>query len=427
MNSNFNGEGQINNLLSYLLNDKPLSANLTVNADKVNLNDWIAVSADTTKKGTAAATPFVVPANLDIVLNTKVNNLKYDKVDIQNLSGVLQIEDQSVKLNNVNGNALDGTMKINGSYSTKESKTKPAIAMSYEVAQVDIQKTFYAFNTAQKLMPIGKYLSGKLTSVLSANGKLGDNTDIDMSTISGNGNLFLIEGFLSKFAPLDKIASVLNVKELQSISMKDVKTFFEFSNGKLLVKPFTVKVKNIEMEIGGLQGIGFDEGINYAINIKLPRALMGTQGNQFVNGLMKSVNAKGVPLKLGETVNLKMAMGGTIKSPTLKVDLKQSGETLADQMQEQVKDYVQARIDSARKATQDTINSLRRQLEIAARDELRKRMLGNKDTTATKDSTPVKNSGEKTKESIKGLLDNLLRKKKKDSLLNVPKDTLLKQ
>jgi AsmA-like C-terminal region len=428
MNANFTGGGQINNLLSYLLNGKALSANLTVHADKINLNDWIGVTpTDTVKKSTAAVKPFVVPANLDIVLNTKIDKLLYDKVDIQNLAGSLQITDQTVKLSNVNGRAMDGTIKINGFYSTKESKSKPAISMSYDVSQVDIQKTFFAFNTSQKLMPIGKYLSGKLTSVLSANGKLGDNMDIDMSTISGNGNLFLIEGFLSKFAPLDKIASVLNVKELQSISMKGVKTFFDFSNGKLLIKPFTVKIKNIEMEIGGLQGIGFDEGINYAINIKLPRALMGTQGNQFVDKLVKQVNAKGVPLNLGETVSLKMAMGGTIKSPTLKVDLKQSGETLANQMKQQVKDFVQAKIDSAKKATQDTINSLKRQLEMAAREELRKRMKGNNDTTVTKDSTPVKNSAEKTKESIKGLLDNLLKKKRKDSLQNLPKDTLTKK
>ncbi len=425
MNSNFNGEGQINNLLSYLLSGKALSANLSVNADKINLNDWIGVPADTTATATksSAAKPFVVPANLDIVLNTNVGNLKYDKVDIQNLSGILQIADQAVKLTNVNGNALGGTMKINGSYSTKESKVKPAIAMSYDVAQVDIQKTFYAFNTAQKLMPIGKFLSGKITSVLSANGKLGDNMSVDMSTISGNGNLFLIEGFLSKFAPLDKIASVLNVKELQSISLKDVKTFFEFSNGKMLIKPFTVKIKNIEMEIGGLQGIGFDEGMNYAINIKLPRALMGTQGNQFVNNLAKAVNAKGIPLNLGETVNLKMAMGGTIKSPTLKVDLKQSGETLVQQMQQQVKDFVQAKVDSAKKAATDTLNAIKKQLGNAALEELRKRMLNNKDTTAVKDSTPVKNSGEKTKESVKGLLDNLLKKKPKET----PKDTANKQ
>lgn len=414
-NSNFTGGGQINNLLSYLLSGKPLSADLTVASDKVNLNDWIGVSADTTAKGPATK-PFVVPANLDISLNTKISDLQYDNITIKDLSGNLQVDDEAVKLNNVNGNALDGTIKINGSYSTKESKTKPAIAMSYDVNQVDIQKAFYAFNTAQKLMPIGKFLGGKFTSVLSANGKLGENMSVDMNTISGNGNLFLIEGFLSKFAPLDKIASTLHVKELESISMKDVKTFFEFSNGKMLIKPFTVKIKDIEMEIGGLQGIGFDEGINYAINLKLPRTLMGTQGNQFVDNLAAAVNSKGIPLKVGETVNLKIGMTGSIKNPLLKVDLKQSGETLVDQMKEQVKDFAQAKIDSAKNAVKDTLNILKKQLEEKAKEELRKKIFGTKDTTAAAvtDSTAPATKPEDKKPSLKDLL-NKLNKKPKDT------------
>jgi hypothetical protein len=143
---------------------------------------------------------------------------------------------------------------------------------------------------------------------------------------------------------------------------------------------------------------------------------MGTQGNQFVDNLVNAVNAKGVPVKVGETVNLKLAMGGTIKNPTLKVDLKQSGETLADQMQQQVKDFAQAKIDSAKNAARDTLASVKKQLEDAAKEELRKKLFGGKDTaTSTQDSVPAKKPEEKTKESVKGLLDNLLKKKQKDT------------
>ena len=78
-------------------------------------------------------------------------------------------------------------------------------------------------------MPIGKFIAGKLTSQMSMKGKLGDNMMPDMSTLTGNGNLLLIQGFLSKFAPLDKIAGTLNVKALEQISVKDIKNYFEFS------------------------------------------------------------------------------------------------------------------------------------------------------------------------------------------------------
>ena len=72
------------------------------------------------------------------------------------------MQDEEVKLNNIHGDALDGSITINGSYSTKENKEKPAITMSYDVDKVDVQKTFYAFNTVQKLMPIGKFLGREI-------------------------------------------------------------------------------------------------------------------------------------------------------------------------------------------------------------------------------------------------------------------------
>ena len=412
LKTKFNGNGHIDNLLNYLFSGKPLSAQLAVNADKINLNDWMGVSEDTTAADASA--PFVVPKNLDVVINAKVDRVDYDKVQIDNLSGNLLVKNEEVKLNNIHGNALDGSITINGTYSTLENKTKPAITMSYAVDKVDIQKTFYAFNTVQKLMPIGKFLAGKLTSSLSANGKLGQGMDIDMSTLSGAGNLLLIEGFLSKFAPLDKIASSLHVAELEKISLKDVKTFFEFSNGKMLIKPFKVKIKDIEMEIGGLQG--YDESLDYTINMQLPRALMGQQGNQLVNNLVTKINAKGIPINVGEMVNLKIDLGGFVKNPSIKIDLKQGAQTLAAQMQQQVQEFAQAKIDSAKVAAKDTLESIKKQLGDAAKEELRKQLFGKKDTTALLDSAaPKKDPIKSVKESGKGLLQNILKKPVKDT------------
>jgi hypothetical protein len=411
LSTNFSGSGQINNLLNYTLQNTPLSATFNLIADNVDLNDWMGTPADTSTKGPAAA-PFAVPANLNVLLNSKVDKVHYDKLDITNLTGSLKINDETVTIADLSGNALDGTIKVNGTYSTRESKTKPAISLLYNVDKVDVQKTFLAFNTVQQLMPVAKFIAGKLTSNLNMNGHMGENMMPDLSSLTGNGNLLLIEGFLSKFAPLDKIASTLNVKALEQVSLKDIRSSFEFSNGQVLVKPFTVKVKDIDMQIGGMQGL--DQSLNYVINMKLPRALMGDKGNQLVNNLVSQVNSKGVPLKVGDIVNLNLKLSGFLSNPTIKTDLKQGAENLADQMKQQALDFAKAKIDSTKtaitSAVKDTIASVKQQAIQAAKDELSKKILNGQ--TSPADSGKAK---PKPAESVKGLVNDLFKKKVKDT------------
>jgi hypothetical protein len=413
LQTNFSADGTINNLLGYALKDQPLNGNLNVTADKLNLNDWMGVSSDTATQ-TEASDPFAVPGNIEFVLNSKVDEVIYDKLTIQNLNGSMQIADETVKLNDIKGDALDGTMQINGSYSTKVSKKQPDISLAYDVKGLDVQKTFYAFNTVQKLMPAGKFIAGKLTSQLSFTGKLGQNMMPDLNSLTGQGNLLLIEGFLKKFAPLEKLASTLNVKELEAVSLRDVKNYIEFTNGKVLVKPFKVKVKDIDMEIGGMHG--FDQTMDYMVNLKLPRALMGEKGNQYVNNLVTQVNNKGVPVKLSDVVNLNVKMGGTISNPQLKTDLKQSATNLADDMKQQAADFAKQKIDSTKTAVKtavkDTLASAKKQVTQALKDEVGKQLFQRNDSAGASTSSDPK---KKLEETGKGLIDNLnpFKKKKK--------------
>lgn len=404
MNTNFQANGYVNNLLPYVLQNQPLDGVMNVKADNVNLNELMGVSTDTTKKNTPESKPFIVPKNLNLTLNAIVDNVHYDKLDMSNISGALKVANETVEMNNVKAKALNGDVAFTGFYSTKLDVKKPDISMTYNVNNVDIQKTFYAFNTVQKLMPVGQFLAGKLTSSLTLTGKLGDNMMPDLSTLTGNGNLLLLEGLLSKFSPVDKIASTLNVAQLQSISMKDVKTFFEFTNGKVFVKPFTVKVKDIEMEVGGSHG--FDQLLDYTINMKLPRALMGAAGNNLINNLTSQANAKGLPVKVSDVVNVQMKLGGNIKSPTLKTDLKQSATSLADEVKTQATQFVQNKIDSTKAAVtsaiKDTVKAVKNQIINDAKNEIIKNVLGNKDTTQ-QSNDPKK----KVEDAGKNLLKNL--------------------
>lgn len=411
LNSNFTANGVLDNLIGYALKNEPLKGTVNVSVDKMNLNDWMGTDTATTTSaasGATTSTPFLVPAGIDLVLNAKAGTVTYDKVNYSNINGSIALTDETVKLQNVQASALEGTMNFNGSYSTKVNKKDPAISLSYDVKDIDIQKAFMSFVTVKKLMPIGQFLAGKLNSQLSVTGTLNGNMMPDLSSLTGKGNLLLLEGALKKFAPLEKIASTLQIAELQSITLKDIKNSIEFANGKVLVKPFIVKVKDIEMQIGGTHS--FDQTIDYIVAMKVPRKYLGTQGNNLINGLVTQANNKGLNVKMSELIDLNIKMGGSMTNPTIRTDLKEvAGDAVAD-LKQQAQDFAQQKIDSAKQTIKDTIASVKNQVLNDVKEDVKNKLFGNKDSTQkTNNLDSSKNKAEK---AVKGALDNLFKKKK---------------
>lgn len=239
-------------------------------------------------------------------------------------------------------------------------------------------------------------------------GKLHGDMMPDLSTLTGKGNLLLIEGILKKFAPLEKIASVLQIDELKSVTIKDIKNYIEFAKGKVLVKPFTFKVKDIEMEIGGMHG--FDQSIDYIVQMKVPRKYLGNDGNNLLNNLAAQAVSKGIPVKLGDIVNLTIKMGGTLTSPTIKTDLKEAAGDAMKDMQQQAVDFAKAKADTIRQTVKDTLTSVKNQVVNDLKDEIKNKVFGNKDSTKTNNLDTTK---KKTEQTIKNTLNTLFNKKKK--------------
>jgi len=415
--TNFNANGYFDNLIGYALKNETLAGTLNVSADKVDLNKLMGTTSaaptpvpaakDTAAKTTAptaASEPFAVPKNLNLTLNAKAGDVKYDKVDYKNIAGTLAVKDETVSMKDVKMEALDGTIALGGSYSTKASKKKPDISLNYDIQNLDIQKTFMAYNTVQKLMPIGQFIAGKLTSKLTLNGKLGETMMPDLGSLTGSGSMLLLQGVLNKFAPLDKLASALDISGLKEITLKDVKSYFDVADGKVFVKPFNVKVQDVDMEIGGKHGL--DQSIDYVINMKVPREKLGSRANSLVNNLVSQANNKGIPLKVSDMVNFKVNLGGSITNPTVKTDLAGSGNSLADDMKNQAKELVEAK----KAAAKDSLQSVKNQAVQAGKDYLTSVLSGRKDSTGTKDSAQ-KNPKQQLEEKGKSILKGLFNKK----------------
>ncbi|MCU0381299.1 MAG: AsmA-like C-terminal region-containing protein, partial [Chitinophagaceae bacterium] len=411
-------KGRVEHFIGYALEKETLKGALTVKADKVMLNDWIGTETGT-GEDSVNSTVFLVPARIDLQLDASADELVYDKVSYANLRGTLIVRDEQVILEEVRMEALDGSITMNGRYDTRDANGHPAVAMEYRMTNMDIQKTFYAYNTVQKLMPVGQFISGRMHSTMKLSGLLGKDMMPDLSTLEGQGSLFLVDGVLKKFAPVEKLASELGVSGLGDITLRDIKNYVRVSQGKVLVKPFHVNLGGIETDIGGTQGI--DQVMDYLLVMQVPRAMMGEKGNALMNRLSSEAGAKGIPVSLGETVPLNARIGGTIQKPTIHIDFRQSAKGAADAFKAQAGAFVEQKKDSLRQvayatgnALKDSAKLIRDQAVQGYKSDLIRTLKGEADSNAGKTATTDRVK-ESSGEAVKGVLNGLLKKKKSGS------------
>lgn len=403
MKTNFSGNGSVDNLLAYYLSNESLTGSFTLLADQVDVNKFMGTAPAPAPAANTppppATDPFVVPANLDLELKTTVGTVKYDNILLTAVSGGLTVRNETVTLNNVSGKGLDGTISMSGTYSTKNDKKNPDISFDYNVQNVDIQKTYNTFEVVQKMMPSAKYMSGKVSSKLSMKGKLGPDMSPVMNALTGNGELMVLSGLLSGFPVTEQLAEKLKLTQFKNFPLKDLKIFFAFENGRVVVQPYKLKIGNdIDAEIGGSHG--FDQTLKYGANIVVPRSLFGGAGNAMVNDLVSKATSKGIPVTLGDKINLAVNITGTTTKPKIETDLKNQANNAINNIKEEIKKEVERRVDSVKTVVKDTVKAIKEQAKTQIKDEIKKQMAGEGDK---KPEETIKNAGEKAKEGLKGL------------------------
>ena len=405
LGTNFNGDGTINNLLGYYLHNEALSGAMHFAADQLDVNKFMGTSTTPASKtpDTSHMSVFVVPDNLDITLTATVGSVKYDKLLLTDVQGSLVIRNEVINLQNISCKGLDGTIKMDGFYSTKANKKKPDFQFDYNVDGIDVQKTYTAVDMVPKMMPAGKYVSGKMASHLSISGKLGSDMKPDMNSLSGKGDMQMQNGQLSNFPVTDQLADKLNMPKLKSMPLKDIKMTFSIENGRVIVQPYKFKIDQMDAEVAGSHG--FDQTIQYGVNLAVPTSMMGAQGTAMVSNLISQANSKGLGLKMGDKVNLAVNITGTVTSPKIETNLKNVAGNAVDNVKKQIEQVVQQKADSIKSVVKDTVKALKTQAVNAAKEELKKQLLGGSDTSK-KSGNPkdaINDAADKAKKGLKGL------------------------
>lgn len=398
--SDITATGTITNLLGFLLSDKKLQGSFNVTSNTFAISDFMVedTSVDNSNKTTSASESLKIPDFLDCTITANANTVIYDNLNLKNVKGQLLIKDQNANLKNMTTDLFNGQLGISGNVSTKEAK--PRFDMQLAMQQFDISQSFKNLEMLKVLAPIAKVVQGKLNSTIDVSGYLDANFSPDLSTISGSALAEILTSNIdvSKSPLLSSLDSKLNFIDFDKIE-KDIKTVLSFKDGQVSVKPFTIKYKDIPIEISGSHS--FSNSMNYSAVLQVPAKYLGSEVSQLIEKINDpDVNKITVPV----TANIR----GTFSSPNISTDLTSGVTHLTKQLIEIQK---QKLIGNGKDKVKDLLGGL---------------LGGNKNNTKT-DSTRTDSTKTTPKddvnEEVKNILGNILRGKKKSKNKKVQDST----
>ncbi|MBL7952886.1 MAG: AsmA family protein [Flavobacteriales bacterium] len=349
--SNIQAKGRMDNYIQWWLKDSTLTGSFDMTANKFDLNELMGPSAPEDTAAAAADTTSLtvieVPGNIDFRMGMAVKEVIYDDMKLANVRGGMHIHDHRVDLKDVFFNIFGGSITMAGGYDTKNI-AKPAIDLTYDVKELDIEETVKYMETVQKMAPIAKTCKGKFSTNLAMTAILDQHMQPDMNTLAGRGTLRTKSVRVDGFQPLVDIAKALKIQELQNTTLQDVVFNYKFQDGKMITEPFNVNIGRIKSNVGGSTAFA-DQAIDYDMKAKIPSDMFGAGAATAVAGLLGKANsALGANFQVPAELDLTAKITGTIDKPIVKPVFAGGGSNVQQVIKEEIKQELNNQIDKAK-------------------------------------------------------------------------------
>ena len=374
--------GILDNFYGFMFKNQELKGNFKLNSSLLAVNDFMTTGTATTTATTKKAEAMKIPSFLNCSLAANAKTVLYDNLTLKDVSGKLIIKDEKVTLENVKTSIFGGTIAVNGAVSTK-GKT-PKFDMNLGLNQVNIAESFTQLDMLKKIAPIAGIINGKINSTIKLNGNL-DAIELtpDLKSLSGDllGQLLSTTVNAKNSTLLTALSSNVKFIDMSKININDLKAAITFNDGKVNVKPFDIKYKDIKATIGGSHG--FDQNMNYSIKFDVPAKYLGSEANALISKLTPADAAK------LENIPINALMTGNFSNPKISTDTKTAVSNLTNQLVKQQKEKL---VKKGTTALTDLIT---------------------KNTKKSTDTTKAATQKEEIKTKAADLLNGLFNRKKK--------------
>lgn len=389
--SSIKANGYIANYIGYALKEnETIKGQMNLTSPQFDVNEWM-TDTDTTQleeADTAELEVVAIPRNIDFILNSRIDQVLYDNLTLNDLRGIITIRDGIVSMDDVNFNALDGSFSMTGTYNTQDIEN-PLFSFDFNINDLSVSQAYQNFNTVKAMAPIAEKVNGKFSTNFKLAGALEPNMMPDYNSLVGQGLVEIVNAAVQDSKLISGLTNLTKLNDTDEVTMDDVKFNAEIKNGRIFVDPFDFKLGNINSTVYGSNGI--DGSLDYIVKLNIPAGAVGEAINQAIASLGGQTGGS------SSNIIMNVKVGGTYEDPDFGLASTQAGESSTTN---QAKEALENKVEAEKEEIKEEVKQEVQEKKEEVKQELEETKEVVKDT--------VKQELNKAKEELK----NKLKKKK---------------
>jgi hypothetical protein len=285
--SSMNLSGKIHGIRQALLYNGRIKANLSIDAQTINLNQLIRAmvagsnyaTLDSTAKDAVSASimndqtevaeitevsdtgstsgVFIVPRNIDFTLQANVKKVLYSKLELEDINTNIFVRNQAVHLPEIKFRSNVGDMRMSFSYQAPNA-AGAHIGATVALHHIQVKQLIETFPLFDTLTPMLRSFEGTVECNIVAAADLDSLMNVKFPTAEAScfvkgKDLVLLDG-----ETFTEIAKTLHFKNKQRNLIDSISVEMILRNNHLIIFPFHLTIDRYQVAVGGTQYLNMD-------------------------------------------------------------------------------------------------------------------------------------------------------------------------
>lgn len=290
----FNLNGYAQNFIGYALLDQVLLGNLQVSSKKIVVDDFMAFAGSDSSTTAAGSGVVLLPTNLNLQLNAKVDAVQYGSTVLNNFAGQLVLNKGQLQLTDTKFQVAGGTFNLAASYAPLNPQSAN-FSFTVKADSFDVKRAYKEIPLFREMASAAGKAAGRISLNYSLDGRLNDQMAPVMPSIKGSGELTLADVQVSGLKLFSAVSKATGKDSLNNPNLKAVVLKSSIKNNLITLQRTKMRIFGFRPRIEGQTSLDGKLNLRFRLGlpplgiIGIPMTVTGTADNPIVK--MRKGNA----------------------------------------------------------------------------------------------------------------------------------------